>query len=55
MFSVIVAHKRGDMQPGPGFFLLARHLDTKDLLKFRPDQLKQVHAVGSLATCKISN
>jgi hypothetical protein len=56
MLSVVV-HKRGDMQPGPGFFLQARYLghDTKGLLKFRPDQLRQVHAVWSLATFKISN
>src|SRR5262245_53433571 len=34
MLTAIVVHKSGDMQPGPGFFELARSLgrDTKDLL-----------------------
>ena len=32
MLSVIVVHKVGDMQPGPGFFQLAKKLgrDTSD-------------------------
>ena len=35
MLSVIVVHKEGDMQPGPGFFELAGELgrDTSDILK----------------------
>src|SRR5579884_3706019 len=35
MLSVIVVHKVGDMQPGPGFFDLAKRLgrDTSDILK----------------------
>jgi hypothetical protein len=35
MLSVIVVHKQGDMQPGPGFFDLAEKLgrDTSDILK----------------------
>jgi hypothetical protein len=34
MLSVIVVHKSGDMQPGPDFFQLAKHLgrDTSDIL-----------------------
>jgi molybdopterin synthase catalytic subunit len=50
MLSVVVVHKHGDMQPGPGFFLLGQHLghSTHDLLKFWVDQLKKVHAVWSL-------
>jgi molybdopterin synthase catalytic subunit len=46
MLSVVVVHKHGDMQPGPGFFVLGQHLgyDTKDLLKFWIEQLKKVHA-----------
>jgi len=34
MLSVIVVHKEGDMQPGPGFFELAGELgrDTSDIL-----------------------
>ena len=49
LLSVVVVHKNGDMQPGPGFFLLGRHLgyDTKDLLKFWVEQLKKVHSVWS--------
>ena len=49
MLSVVVVHKHGDMQPGPGFFLLGQHLgyDTKNLLKFWVEQLKKVHSVWS--------
>jgi hypothetical protein len=51
MLSVVVVHKRGDMQPGPGFFVLGQHLgyDTKDLLKFWVEQLHRVHAFWSRA------
>jgi hypothetical protein len=50
MLSVVVVHKYGDMEPGPGFFVLGKHLghDTKDLLEFWVTQLKKVHAVWSL-------
>ena len=46
MLSVIVVHKRGDMQPGPGFFELARNLgrDTSDILDCWVRELKKVHA-----------
>jgi hypothetical protein len=49
LLSVVVVHKNGDMQPGPGFFLLGQHLgyDTKDLLRFWVEQLRKVHAVWS--------
>lgn len=49
MLSVIVVHKTGDMQPGPGFFELAKHLgrNTSDILKCWVDELKRVHAVWS--------
>jgi molybdopterin synthase catalytic subunit len=49
MLSVIVVHKVGDMQPGPGFFKLAGSLgrDTSDLLKCWIQELKKVHAVWS--------
>lgn len=49
MLSVIVVHKFGDMQPGPGFFELAKELgrDTSDILKCWVDELKKVHAVWS--------
>jgi molybdopterin synthase catalytic subunit len=51
MLSVVVVHKRGDMQPGPGFFILGQHLgyNTKDLLRFWIEQLKKVHAIWSLS------
>jgi molybdopterin synthase catalytic subunit len=49
MLSVIVVHKSGDMQPGPGFFELANKLgrDTSDILKCWVEELKKVHAVWS--------
>jgi len=49
MLSVIVVHKSGDMQPGPGFFELAKELgrDTSNILKCWVDELKKVHACWS--------
>lgn len=49
MLSVIVVHKTGDMQPGPGFFELAKRLgrNTSDILKCWVDEMKRVHAVWS--------
>jgi molybdopterin synthase catalytic subunit len=49
MLSVIVVHKAGDMQPGPGFFELAKQLgrDTSDILKCWVEELKKVHAYWS--------
>jgi len=45
MLTVIVVHKVGDMQPGPGFFELARRLgrDTSDKLKCWSEGLEEVH------------
>lgn len=45
MLTVIVVHKDGDMQPGPGFFDLARELgrDTSDILQCWVDELRAVH------------
>jgi len=50
MLSVIVVHKSGDMQPGPGFFELAKTLgrDTSDILACWIAELKKVHAYWSL-------
>ena len=47
MPTVIVVHKDGDMQPGPGFFELAGKLgrDTSDILKCWIDELHTVHRV----------
>ena len=49
MLSVLVVHKVGDMQPGPGFFELAGELgrDTSDILKCWVEELKKVHRVWS--------
>ncbi len=49
MLSVIVVHKHGDMQPGPGFFELAESLGykTRDTLAFWVDELKKVHGYWS--------
>lgn len=46
MLSVIVVHKSGDMQPGPGFFELAKKLgrNTSDILACWIKELKKVHA-----------
>ena len=49
MLTVIVVHKEGDMQPGPGFFELAKELgrDTCVILKCWVDELHTVHRVWS--------
>ncbi len=46
MISALVVHKTGDMQPGPGFFNVAKDLgrDTSDLLKCWISEVKKVHA-----------
>lgn len=50
MLSVIVVHKYGDMQPGPGFFDLAKQMnrDTSDILKCWIQELNKAHAYWSL-------
>jgi len=50
MLSVIVVHKYGDMQPGKGFFELAKELgrDTKDILACWVEEFNKVHAFWSL-------
>jgi hypothetical protein len=47
MLSVVVVHKGGDMQPGPGFFELAEQLgrDTSNILECWIEELHRVHAV----------
>lgn len=49
MLTVVVVHKHGDMQPGPGFFELAQQLgrDTKDILACWVGELHKVHAIWS--------
>src|SRR5882724_1845312 len=50
MLTVVVVHKMGDMQPGPGFFELAKSLgrDTKNIEKCWVAELHRVHAAWSL-------
>ncbi len=45
MLTAIVVHKSGDMQPGPGFFELAKSLgkDTSDVLVCWVNEFKRVH------------
>jgi hypothetical protein len=49
MLSVVVVHKVGDMQPGPGFFELGGKLrrDTSDRLKCWVDELKKSSGCGT--------
>ena len=49
MLTVVVVHKHGDMQPGPGFFELAQVLgrNTRDILKCWVEELHKVHAYWS--------
>jgi hypothetical protein len=49
MLSVIVVHKAGDMQPGPGFFELAKQLgrNTSDIVACWVAELHKVHAAWS--------
>jgi len=45
MLTAIVVHKSGDMQPGPGFFELAKSLgkDTSDVLACWVSEFNRVH------------
>jgi hypothetical protein len=49
MLSVVVVHKTGDLQPGPGFFELAARLgrDTTDRLKCWAEEFRRVREVWS--------
>jgi molybdopterin synthase catalytic subunit len=49
MLSVVVVHKVGDMQPGPGFFEFAKELgrDTRNILERWVNELHKVHSVWS--------
>lgn len=49
MISALVVHKVGDMQPGDGFFELARRLgkDTSDILACWIAEVKKVHSTWS--------
>jgi len=49
MLTVIVVHRNGDMQPGPGFFDLAGRLgrDTTNILECWIEELHKVHRYWS--------
>jgi hypothetical protein len=49
MLTVVVVHKMGDMEPGPGFYEMAKELgrDTSDLLSCWVNELHRVHAAWS--------
>jgi len=51
ILSVIVVHKAGDMQPGPGFFQLAKKLgrDTSDKTTCWIEELRGVHGHWSVS------
>lgn len=51
MLTALVVHKRGDYQPGPGFFELARQLghEVGDLQLFWVEELKRVFAAWATA------
>jgi hypothetical protein len=48
MLSVIVVHKDGDMEPGPGFYNLAKELglDPSDRTAFWVSELHRVHSAN---------
>jgi hypothetical protein len=50
LLSVVVVHKHGDMEPGPGFFEPAKYFKrkTKDKTKCFVDELHNVHHVWSV-------
>ncbi len=50
MLTVIVVHKHGDMEPGRGFFDLAKSLGHKwsDKTAFWVKEIKKVHAYWSI-------
>jgi molybdopterin synthase catalytic subunit len=49
MLTVVVVHKVGDMEPGPGFYELAKTLgrDTSNLLRCWVNELHAVHGFWS--------
>jgi hypothetical protein len=49
MLTVIVVHKTGDMEPGPGFYEMAKALgrDTSDPVKCWVSELHRVHGIWS--------
>ena len=52
MLSVIVVHKYGDMEPGPGFYECAADLglDVSDRMAFWVSELHKVHGYWSNAS-----
>lgn len=50
LLSVVVVHKHGDMEPGPGFFELAKFFkrNTSDQTKCWIEETKRVYKVWSV-------
>lgn len=50
LLSVVVVHKHGDMEPGPGFFELAKYFkrNTSDQTKCWIEETKRVYKVWSV-------
>lgn len=50
MLSALVVHKEGDMQPGPGFFDLAKRLgkDVTDIDMCWLSEFKKVHRANGI-------
>lgn len=50
LLSVVVVHKHGDMEPGPGFFELAKYFkrNTADQTKCWIEETKRVYKVWSV-------
>jgi hypothetical protein len=50
LLSVVVVHKHGDMEPGPGFFELAKYFkrNTTDQTKCWIEEIKRVYKVWSV-------
>ena len=54
MLTAVVVHKSGDMQPGPGFFELAKSLgkDTSDVLACWINEFNHVHNYWANKQCQ---
>lgn len=54
LLSVLVVHKRGDMEPGYGFYDLAKHFGrkTSDKTKCFVEELHRVHAIWSVRNAR---
>lgn len=55
LLSVVVVHKHGDMEPGFGFYELAKHFGrkTSDKTKCFVEELHRVHAAWTVKNAKV--